>query len=142
MLTLTNFNLPHFILSFMIMSHKQLSFSYLLIKVFTHYGIGLGTETPHKESLGFTSINRIFLPRNNFNIIMNGGTKAEEDARLKKTHHGRIPGGKRKKVNIQEEEVIFVSYGSEVETSEKVVGLRVHSTIYFDDYKSHEVIQY
>jgi len=143
-LILTNFNLPHFILISMIVPCELLSFPCLLTKVFTHYGIELGTETSTlgKENFRSTSINRIFLPRNDFNKIMNGETIAEEEARLKKTHHGRIPGGKRKKVNIQEEEVIFVSYGSEVETSEKVVGLRVHSTIYFDDYKSHEVIQY
>ena len=48
---------------------------------------------------------------------MNGGTKAKEDARLKKTHHGRIPRGKGKKLDTKEEEFVHVS--SEKETSEK-----------------------
>ena len=76
MLTLTNFDLPHFILSFKIMPREQLGFFCLLTKVFTHFGIELGTETPSmgKESFGSSSINRIFLLRNDFNKIMNGET--------------------------------------------------------------------
>ena len=51
-----------------------------------------------KESFGSASINIIFLYRNDFNKIMNGETKAEEEGRLKKTHHEKIPCGKRKKI--------------------------------------------
>jgi len=60
--TLTNFNLSHFILSSMIVPCEQLSFPYLLTKVFTHFGIELGTETPSlgKESLESASINSFF----------------------------------------------------------------------------------
>jgi len=56
------------------MPHEQLEFPCLLTKVFTHFGIELGTETPSlgKESFGSASINRTFLPRNDFNEIMNG----------------------------------------------------------------------
>ena len=36
----------------------------------------------------------------------------EEDARLKKHHHGQIPGGKRKKIDIEEKEAENVSLGS------------------------------
>ena len=46
MFALTNFNLPHFILSPMIMPREQLGFPCLLTKVFTHFGIELGTELP------------------------------------------------------------------------------------------------
>ena len=64
MLTLTNFNLLHFILSSMIMPYEQLSFPCLLTNVFTHYGIELGSETSSlgKESFGPAFINRMFLP--------------------------------------------------------------------------------
>ena len=61
----------------------------------------------------------MFLPKNDFNKIMNGEAIAEEEARLKKTHHGKIPGGKRKKIDTKEEEVVPVSSGSEEETSRK-----------------------
>ena len=70
----------------------------LLTKVFTHFGTELGTETPSlgKESFGFSSINKMFLLRNDSNKIINGETVAEEEARLKKTHYEKIQGGKRK----------------------------------------------
>ena len=51
---------------------------------------------------------------------MNGETKAEEEARLKKTHHGKIPSGKRKKVDIKEEETIPTSSDSEEKINRKV----------------------
>ena len=65
MLTLTNFNLPHVVLNFMIGPSEQLDFPYLLTKVFMYYGIKLGTETLSlgKESFGSASINRMLLPR-------------------------------------------------------------------------------
>ena len=71
----------------------------MLTKVFAHFGVELGTETPYveKESFGSAPINRMFLLKNDIDKIMHGESKAVEEARLKKTHHGKIPGGKRKK---------------------------------------------
>jgi len=96
-------------------------FSCSLTKVFTHFGIELVTETPsiEKESFGSASINKIFLPRNNFDKIMNGESKAEKEARLKKTHHEKIPGGKKKKADIKEEDIIPISSDSEERISRK-----------------------
>ena len=54
-----------------------------------------------KESFVSAFINRIFLPRNDFNKIMNGETKAEEEARLKKTHHEKISIGKERKLILR-----------------------------------------
>ena len=50
---------------------------------------------------------------------MNGESKVEEEARLKKTHHGKIPGGKRKKADIKEEDTVHVSSDSEEKISKK-----------------------
>ena len=87
--------------------------------MFIHFEIELGTETPSmvKESFGSASINRMFLPRNNFDEIMNGESKAEEEVRLKKTHHEKIPGRKRKKADIKEEDTVPVSSDSEEKIS-------------------------
>jgi len=49
---------------------------------------------------------------------MNGESKAEEEARLK-SHHGKIPGDKRKKDDIKEEDTVPVSFDSEVKISWK-----------------------
>ena len=80
MLTLNNFNLPLFILSSMIMPREQLGFPCLLTKVFTYFGIELETETPSvgKERFRSTSVNRMFLPRNDFDKIVNGESKAKK----------------------------------------------------------------
>jgi len=48
-----------------------------------------------------------------FDKIINGESKVEEEARLKKTHHGKIPGGKRKKAVIKEEDIVPISSDSE-----------------------------
>ena len=77
-LSLTNINLPHFILSYMIIPREQLGFPCLLTKVFTHFGIEPGNETPSvgKESFRFASINRMFFLRNDIDKIMHGESKA------------------------------------------------------------------
>ena len=104
----------------MIKPREQLRLPCLLTKVFTHFGIKLGTEIPSvgKESFGSASINRIFLPRNDFDKIMHGEPKAEEETRLKKTYHGKIPGGKRKKVDNKGEDYVPISFDSEERISE------------------------
>ena len=93
----------------------------MLTKVFTHFGIELGTETPSvgKESFGSTSINRMFLPRNYIDKIMHDESKVEEEARLKKTHHGKILGGKRKKADNKGEDTVPINSDSEERTSRK-----------------------
>ena len=105
----------------MIKPYEQLGFPCLLIKVFTHFGIELGTKivSMGKESFGSASVNRMFLPINDFDKIMNGESKAEDEARLKKTHFRKLPGGKRKKANIKEEDNIPVSSNSEGKISRK-----------------------
>ena len=120
-LILTNFNLPHFILISMIVPCELLSFPCLLTKVFTHYGIEIGTEISSlgKENFESTSINRIFLLRNDFNKIMNGETIVKKEAKVKKTHHEKIPRGKRKKVDKEEDESVEVLSGSEGEPNGK-----------------------
>ena len=50
---------------------------------------------------------------------MNCETKTEEEARWKKTHHGKIPGGKIKRADIKEEYIIPVSSDSEKKISRK-----------------------
>jgi len=66
----------------------------------------LGLKLPlGKESFGFASIKRMFLPRKDFNKIMNRETKAKEEVRLKKTHHVKIPGGKRKKLILRKKKL-------------------------------------
>jgi len=103
------------------MPKEQLDFPCLLINAFTHFEIELGTETPSvvKESFGCASINRIFLPRNDIDKIMHGESKAEKEARLKKTHHGKIPGGKRKKADIKREDTVPISSDSKERSSRK-----------------------
>ena len=75
----------------------------------------LQTASFGKESFGYATINMMFLSRNDFNKIANGETEEEEDARLKKHHHRQIPGGKRKKIDIEEKEAVNVSSSSEGE---------------------------
>ena len=105
----------------MTMPREQLACPYLLTKVFTHYEIDLSSEASFdKESFGSATINRTFLPRNDFNKIANGEPEEEEDARLKKHHHRQIPGGKRKKIDIEEKEAENISSGSEGEPSGRV----------------------
>jgi len=55
----------------------------------------------------------MLLWRNNFDKIINGESKAEEEARLKKTHHRKILGEKRKKADIKKEDTVLVSSDSE-----------------------------
>ena len=71
--------------------------------MFTHFEIELGIETPSlgKENFGSASINIIFLPINDFDKIMNCETKAEEEARLKKTHHEKYQVEKERKLILR-----------------------------------------
>ena len=109
MLTLTEFNLPNFFLNSMIISREQIAFPCLLTEVFTFYSIDLENETPSlgKESFRLATNNRMFLSRHNFNKIMNDESESEEDDSLKSGHHGKVPGGKKKKVNLEEEEALM-----------------------------------
>ena len=70
-ITTTEFNLANFLLHAMIMAREQLAFPCLLTKVFMHYEIDLTSETPSfgKESFGSATVNRMFLPRNDFNKL-------------------------------------------------------------------------
>ena len=54
-----------------------------------------------------------------FDKIINGESKVEEEARLKKTHHGKIPGGKSKKADIKEEDTVSISSNSKERISRK-----------------------
>ena len=103
------------------MPKEQLDFPCLLINAFTHFEIELGTETPSvgKESFGSTPINRMFLLKNDIDKIMHDESKVEEEARLKKTHHGKILGGKRKKADNKGEDTVPISSDSEERTSRK-----------------------
>ena len=51
---------------------------------------------------------------------MHDESKAEEKARLKKTHHEKIPGGKRKKADIKGEDIVPISSDSEEKISRKI----------------------
>ena len=115
MFTATEFNLANFLLHYMIMPCEQLAFPCLLTKIFMHYEINLTAETSSvgMESFGSSTINRMFLPRNDFNKIANEETEEEKDARLKKHHHGQIARGKKKKIDIEEKEAKNVSSGSQ-----------------------------
>jgi len=106
----------------MIIPREQLGFPCLLTKVFTHFGIEPGNETPSvgKESFGSASINKMFLPKNDIDKIMHGESKAEEEARLKKAHHEKIPSEKRKKADTKGEDTVPISSDSEERTSRKI----------------------
>ena len=112
MFTLTNFNLPYFILSSMIMPREK--------KCVYTLELSLGLKPiSGKESFGYASINKMFLPRNDFDKIMHGESKAEEETRLKKTHHEKIPGEKRKKADIKRKDTVPICSEYEERTSKK-----------------------
>ena len=56
---------------------------------------------------------------------MNGESESEEDARLKSGHHGKLPGGKRKKVDLEEDEAVDITSDFEAESGGKA-SARVH----------------
>jgi len=115
-------NLPEFILRSMLEPSKQLAFLCLLTEVFEYYNIGLSNETPSlgKQEIDTVTINMMFQLMDVVKIL-DGETVMEEDARLKKFYHGKIPARKRKRVDEEDKEVYS---SSESKKGSKIIGLK------------------
>ena len=72
-----------------------------------------------KKVLGEPPSTGCFL-QDNFNKIMNSESESEENARLKSSNHGKLPGGKRKKDDLEGEEAVDVTSYCKAESGGKV----------------------
>jgi len=107
---------------YMYMSIKTLPLGCL--ELFLFFNIDLSNETPSLEKEGYSSftVNMMFLPRDDYNKILNN-ENVKEEARVKKSCRVRIPGEKQKKADKEDEEFSHESSGSEREPSGHSGGL-------------------